>query len=58
MAIKLACAPCCWGVESAKNGNNPRWQTVLEEARQPGSPAFNWGLMVSCQLTVKCCRVR
>ncbi|OLQ72137.1 AP endonuclease [Photobacterium proteolyticum] len=34
MSNLIACAPCCWGVESADNPYNPSWMDVLSEAKQ------------------------
>ena len=36
MSYILACAPCCWGVESTDNPHNPDWITVLSETRKAG----------------------
>ena len=36
MSYSIACAPCCWGVESSDNPHNPNWMTVLSEARSGG----------------------
>ncbi|AJR05609.1 AP endonuclease [Photobacterium gaetbulicola] len=36
MSYSIACAPCCWGVESSDNPHNPNWMTVLSEARLGG----------------------
>ncbi|MGF1689012.1 sugar phosphate isomerase/epimerase [Photobacterium japonica] len=36
MSYILACAPCCWGVESSDNPHNPDWMKVLTETRLAG----------------------
>lgn len=36
MSYSIACAPCCWGVESPDNPHNPLWRTVLDETKMAG----------------------
>lgn len=43
MAIKITCAPCCWGVDDPKNPNLPTWQNVLAEARAAGYHGIELG---------------
>ncbi|PSW21763.1 AP endonuclease [Photobacterium sanctipauli] len=43
MVNLLACAPCCWGVESSDNPHNPNWMTVLSESRLAGFVGLELG---------------
>lgn len=43
MAMKIACAPCCWGVESSVQGENPSWGKVLVEAHEAGYEGIELG---------------
>lgn len=39
----IACAPCCWGVESATNVHNPSWNTVVVESKAAGYQGIELG---------------
>ncbi|MGF1749232.1 TIM barrel protein [Vibrio cionasavignyae] len=39
----IACAPCCWGVESATNVHNPLWTTVITEGKSAGYQGLELG---------------
>ncbi|MGR5143292.1 sugar phosphate isomerase/epimerase family protein [Photobacterium sp. DNB23_23_1] len=43
MAMKIACAPCSWGVENSIQGDNPSWGKVLVEAREAGYEGIELG---------------
>ena len=43
MSIKIANAPCSWGVEFAEDPRNPSWQTVLKECAQAGYTGIELG---------------
>ncbi|MDC7708736.1 sugar phosphate isomerase/epimerase family protein [Vogesella indigofera] len=43
MSIKIASAPCCWGVDDVNNPHLPPWQRVLEEAAQAGYQGIELG---------------
>ncbi|MEQ6290249.1 sugar phosphate isomerase/epimerase family protein [Vogesella sp. GCM10023246] len=43
MSIKIASAPCCWGVDDVNNPHLPPWQRVLEEAAQAGYKGIELG---------------
>ncbi|MGF1684040.1 TIM barrel protein [Photobacterium minamisatsumaniensis] len=43
MGNLIACAPCCWGVESSDNPYNPNWMTVLCESKQAGFVGLELG---------------
>lgn len=43
MSIKIATAPCCWGVDDVKNPHLPPWQLVLDEAAQAGYRGIELG---------------
>lgn len=43
MSIKIANAPCSWGVEFADDPRNPSWQTVLKECAQAGYTGIELG---------------
>jgi inosose dehydratase len=43
MGIKIATAPCCWGVDDVKNPHLPPWQLVLDEAAQAGYKGIELG---------------
>ncbi|MGV2989849.1 TIM barrel protein [Vibrio sp. E150_011] len=39
----IACAPCCWGVESPNHAHNPNWQTVVTESQAAGYQGLELG---------------
>ncbi|MGF1684041.1 sugar phosphate isomerase/epimerase family protein [Photobacterium minamisatsumaniensis] len=43
MTMKVACAPCCWGVEQAQLEQNPSWGKVLVEAQSAGYQGIELG---------------
>lgn len=43
MGIKIAGAPCCWGVDDPKNPYLPPWEQVLQEASQAGYKGIELG---------------
>ncbi|MEM1504121.1 TIM barrel protein [Domibacillus sp. 8LH] len=43
MGIKIAGAPCCWGVDDPKNPYLPPWERVLYEASQAGYKGIELG---------------
>lgn len=43
MSIKLAGAPCCWGVDDPKNPFLPPWEQVLKEAALAGCEGIELG---------------
>jgi len=43
MGIKIAGAPCCWGVDDPKNLHLPPWQNVLSEASLAGFSGIELG---------------
>lgn len=43
MSIKIAGAPCCWGVDDPKNPYLPPWELVLPEASQAGYRGIELG---------------
>lgn len=43
MNMKVACAPCCWGVEPSELSVNPSWGRVLVEAREAGYDGIELG---------------
>jgi len=43
MGIKIAGAPCCWGVDDPNNPYLPPWQRVLSEASQAGYKGIELG---------------
>ncbi|OEE67736.1 inosose dehydratase [Enterovibrio norvegicus FF-33] len=43
MELKIANAPCSWGIEFADNPANPLWQTVLDEIAGAGYGATELG---------------
>lgn len=43
MSYRIACAPCCWGVDDPKNPYLPPWQKVLSEASQAGYKGIELG---------------
>ena len=43
MSIRIASAPCCWGVEDPNNPYNPKWEKVLDEASQVGYKGIELG---------------
>ena len=43
MSIKIATAPCCWGVDDVKNPHLPPWELVLDEAAQAGYQGLELG---------------
>jgi inosose dehydratase len=43
MSIKIATAPCCWGVDNANNPYLPKWELVLDEAAEAGYKGIELG---------------
>ncbi|WP_036820041.1 sugar phosphate isomerase/epimerase family protein [Photobacterium sanctipauli] len=43
MTMKVACAPCCWGIEQAKLEQNPSWGKILFEAQSAGYRGIELG---------------
>lgn len=43
LGIKIAGAPCCWGVDDPKNPYLPPWELVLQEASQAGYKGIELG---------------
>lgn len=43
MRMKIAGAPCCWGVDDPQNPYLPAWQHVLQEAQQAGFKGIELG---------------
>lgn len=43
MSIKIASAPCCWGVDDVNNPHLPPWRRVLDEASQAGYQGIELG---------------
>lgn len=43
MSLKIAGAPCCWGVDDPKNPYLPSWKLVLSEAAQAGYKGIELG---------------
>lgn len=43
LGIKIAGAPCCWGVDDPKNPYLPPWELVLREASQAGYKGVELG---------------
>lgn len=43
MAVHIASAPCCWGVDDPKNPHLPPWRRVLSEASQAGYKGIELG---------------
>lgn len=43
MGVKIAGAPCCWGVDDPKNPYLPPWERVLYEASQAGYKGIELG---------------
>ncbi|MDH2434067.1 TIM barrel protein [Pokkaliibacter sp. MBI-7] len=43
MSIKIASAPCCWGVDDPKNPFLPHWKKVLHEASTAGYKGIELG---------------
>ncbi|MDM5313867.1 sugar phosphate isomerase/epimerase family protein [Peribacillus frigoritolerans] len=43
MSIKIASAPCCWGVDNPKNPYLPPWEQVFQEASQAGYEGIELG---------------
>ncbi len=41
--MKIACAPCCWGIENEANPNYPTWQRVIEDAKYAGFKGMELG---------------
>lgn len=41
--MKIACAPCCWGIEDPKNPFNPSYRKVLDEASKAGYKGIELG---------------
>ncbi|PXX94858.1 TIM barrel protein [Halomonas sp. LBP4] len=43
MSMRIASAPCCWGVDDVNNPHLPPWQKVLDEAAQAGYQGLELG---------------
>ncbi|MGR5500612.1 sugar phosphate isomerase/epimerase family protein [Vibrio sp. DNB22_10_4] len=43
MQNRIACAPCCWGIEESHNPENPSWGKVLMEASDCGYQGIELG---------------
>lgn len=43
MLDRIACAPCCWGVEEASHATNPNWGKVLMDASDSGFRGIELG---------------
>jgi len=43
MAISIATAPCCWGVDDVRNPNLPLWERVFDEAAVAGYKGLELG---------------
>ena len=43
MAISIATAPCCWGVDDVRNPNLPPWERVFDEAAAAGYKGLELG---------------
>ncbi|QIA65561.1 TIM barrel protein [Vibrio astriarenae] len=43
MLNRVACAPCCWGIEQATDQTNPSWGKVLMEASEAGYRGIELG---------------
>lgn len=43
MSIRIASAPCCWGVEDPQNEYMPKWERVLDEASKAGYKGMELG---------------
>ena len=43
MLDRIACAPCCWGVEEASHATNPSWGKVLMDASDSGFRGIELG---------------
>lgn len=43
MQNRIACAPCCWGIEESHNPENPSWGKVLMEASDSGYQGIELG---------------
>jgi inosose dehydratase len=43
MAISIATAPCCWGVDDVRNPNLPPWERVFDEAAAAGYEGLELG---------------
>lgn len=41
--MKIACAPCCWGVENEENPNYPKWEKVLLDMLTVGMKGVELG---------------
>lgn len=53
MAIKIGCAPSCWGVDDVNNPYLPHWKQVLKEASQAGYKGIELGPYGYLPLDVK-----
>ncbi|MCY9873189.1 sugar phosphate isomerase/epimerase family protein [Vibrio barjaei] len=62
MHNRIACAPCCWGIEEPDNGLNPSWGKVLMEASDCGYRGIELGpdgyFPEEAMLTKSACRTR
>lgn len=43
MSMRIASAPCCWGVDNVNNPHLPPWQKVLNEAAEAGYQGLELG---------------
>ncbi|MDF2153049.1 TIM barrel protein [Vibrio sp. CAU 1672] len=43
MLDRIACAPCCWGIEEASDAANPSWGKVLMDASESGFRGIELG---------------
>ncbi|WP_234496196.1 sugar phosphate isomerase/epimerase family protein [Vibrio maritimus] len=43
MKNRIACAPCCWGIEESHSPENPSWGKVLMEASDSGYQGIELG---------------
>ncbi len=41
--MKIACAPCCWGIENEQNDNYAPWQRVIEDTKYAGFNGIELG---------------
>ncbi len=41
--MKIACAPCCWGIENESNPNYASWQRVIEDTKFAGFKGIELG---------------
>ncbi|WP_264876466.1 sugar phosphate isomerase/epimerase family protein [Vibrio agarivorans] len=62
MLNRVACAPCCWGIEQASEAVNPSWGKVLMEASEAGYRGIELGpdgfFPLQTGLLQSACRIR